>query len=90
MKGIRCWTLYYLHTSIVNGSLKVSTSFFDDARLWHMRLGHVSDKGMTILSRRDLFGNQGIGELDFCEHCVFEKIKESEFFSSYKSYTCNS
>ena len=38
-----------------------------------MQLGHMSEKGLTILSKQDLFDGQKMGELDFCEHCVFEK-----------------
>ncbi|KAH0652209.1 hypothetical protein KY289_029887 [Solanum tuberosum] len=48
MKGIRRGTLYYLQGSIVTGSVAVSTSLSDDdlTRLWHMRLGHMSDKDL--------------------------------------------
>ena len=39
-----------------------------------MRLRHMSDKGLTILSRQGLLDGQKIGELDFCEHCVQGEI----------------
>jgi len=45
----------------------------DTTRLWHMRLGHMSERGMTILSKQSLLCDQKTGSLDFCEHCVFRK-----------------
>ncbi|KAH0645559.1 hypothetical protein KY284_033443 [Solanum tuberosum] len=66
--------------SIVTGSVAVSTSLSDDdlTHLWHMRMGNMSDKGMTLLSKRGLLG-KGIGKLGFCEHCIFEKQKRVSF-----------
>jgi len=45
----------------------------DTTRLWHMCLGHMSERGMTILSKRGLLCDQKTGSPDFCEHCVFGK-----------------
>ena len=44
-----------------------------------MRLGHMNEKGMTILSKKDCLGSTGTGKLDFCEHCVFGKQKRVNF-----------
>ena len=38
-----------------------------------MRLWHMSEAGMSILSKWGLLNGQKIGKLDFCEHCVFGK-----------------
>ena len=38
-------------------------------------LGHMSEKGMTILSKRGLLGGEGTRKLDFYDHCVFGKQK---------------
>ncbi|KAG8482499.1 hypothetical protein CXB51_024054 [Gossypium anomalum] len=48
-----------------------SSSLSDDdiTKLWHMRLGHMSENGMTELSKRGLLDGQGICKLNFCEHC---------------------
>ncbi|KAG8480910.1 hypothetical protein CXB51_025469 [Gossypium anomalum] len=58
-----------------------SSSLSDDdiTKLWHMRLGHMSENGMTELSKRGLFDGQGICKLNFCEHCVFGKQKRVRF-----------
>ncbi|KAG8474857.1 hypothetical protein CXB51_031589 [Gossypium anomalum] len=37
--------------------------------------GHMSENGMTELSKRGLLDGQGIYKLNFCEHCVFGKQK---------------
>jgi len=36
-------------------------------------LGHVCEKGLAELKKQDLFGNDKIKQLIFCEHCVQEK-----------------
>ncbi|KAK2978679.1 hypothetical protein RJ640_012585, partial [Escallonia rubra] len=45
----------------------------DTTKLWHMRLGHMSERGMDVLSKQGLLGSKKTGKLDFCEHCVFRK-----------------
>ena len=44
-----------------------------------MRLGHMSEKGMTILSKKGCLGSAGTGKLEFCEHCVLGKQKKVSF-----------
>ena len=81
MKGSRHGSLYILQGSTVTGSVAVTSthSDIDLTKLWHARLGHMSEKGMTILSKRGLLGSEGTGTLDFCEHCVFGKQKRVSF-----------
>ena len=67
---------------MVTGAAAVITpSMSDDdaTRLWHMRLGHMSEIGMAELSRRGLLDGQSISKLKFCEHCVFGKQKRVKF-----------
>ena len=56
-------------------------------RLWHMRLGHMSERGMQILSKADLLGGHKVTDLDFCEHCVFRKLHRSKFPKGLKAFT---
>jgi 5'-3' exoribonuclease 2 len=51
----------------------------DVTKLWHMRLGHMSEKGMHLLSKQGHLGKHGIGKLEFCKHCVFGKQKKVSF-----------
>ena len=51
----------------------------DITKLWHMRLGHMSQKGLELLSKRGLLYGQRISKVDFCEHCALGKQKRSTF-----------
>nr|XP_027104323.1 uncharacterized protein LOC113725378 [Coffea arabica]XP_027104350.1 uncharacterized protein LOC113725401 [Coffea arabica] len=84
MKAHRSGTLYILQGSTVTGAVAVSTSslsYTDITKLWHMRLGHMSGKGLDILSKRGLLCGQSTGPLEFCEHCIFGKQKRVSFSS---------
>jgi hypothetical protein len=50
-----------------------------DTTLWHHRLGHMSEKGMQILHKRNLLPDLKQIDLDFCEHCVYGKQKRVRF-----------
>ena len=66
--------LYILQGSTVVGAVAVSSiSDLDQTRLWHMRLGHMTEHGMDELSKRGLLGGHRAGKLDFCKHCVYRK-----------------
>ncbi|XP_020111077.1 uncharacterized protein LOC109726056 [Ananas comosus] len=74
--------LYVLQGSTVTGSAAVTSSSKSDSdstRLWHMRLGYMSEYGMMKLGKRDLLGNQSLEKLDFCEHCILGKQKRVSF-----------
>ncbi|KAG8499392.1 hypothetical protein CXB51_005981 [Gossypium anomalum] len=83
MKGQRkIAKLYVLQGSTFTGNAAVTSSSLSDddiTKLWHMRLGHMSENGMTELSKRGLLDGQGICKLNFCEHCVFGKQKRVRF-----------
>jgi len=67
-EGIAVGSLYIMQGTTVTRVVTVGTASADvnETRLWHMRLGHMSEKGMTIYSI-------GTGKLDFCDHCIFGK-----------------
>ncbi|KAH9743695.1 hypothetical protein KPL70_003390 [Citrus sinensis] len=48
-------------------------------RLWHMRLAHMSEKGLKELSKHGLLGTDQISALEFCEKCVFGKATRQKF-----------
>jgi hypothetical protein len=50
-----------------------------DTSLWHHRLGHMSEKGMQILQKINLFPYLKQIDLDFCENCVYGKHKRVIF-----------
>jgi len=82
-RGKRVGNLYFLQGSTITGSASVASSDptldIDVTKLWHVRLGHISERGMTILSKRVLLCGQSTSSLEFCEHCVFGKQKRLSF-----------
>ncbi|GKB17056.1 transposable element [Tanacetum coccineum] len=75
-------SLYTLQGETITSSASVSCtekSNSDLTKLWHMRLGHMSEKGMVILSKRGLLDNHKVANLEFCEHCVMGKQKRVNF-----------
>ncbi|KAH9705095.1 hypothetical protein KPL70_011743 [Citrus sinensis] len=71
IKGIRRNGLYVLTGSIAKPIITASVSS-DITKLWHMRLAHMSEKGLKELSKQGLLGNDQITSLQFCEKCVFD------------------
>ncbi|KAK1384499.1 hypothetical protein POM88_022234 [Heracleum sosnowskyi] len=72
LKGFKRGTLYLLQGSTLSGSVDVASSEIDKenmTRLWHMRLGFMSIRGMQILSKADLLCGHKVTCLEFCEHC---------------------
>ena len=59
-----------------------STVFENDSnsiRLWHPRLGCMSERGLKILSDRKLLPSLKYSKLDFCKHCLFGKQSKQKF-----------
>jgi len=56
MKGKLHSRLYYLQGSAVKGEVAVASGNSDQnqSQLWHLRLGHMSDKGLSLLSKQNL------------------------------------
>ena len=52
--------------------------------LWHMRFGHIGEKGLRTLKKKNLIeGLDGCNlEFDFCKHCVYGKQNCVQFYSS--------
>ena len=69
-------TLYV--TSDFRASISVASSEAD-ARVWHQRLGHMSEKRMKVMLSKDKEPGLKSVDLDFCEDCVYEKQKRVSF-----------
>lgn len=70
MKGIRSNGLYTLEGETLNGLLNATENNQNDSMLWHLRLAHISNRGLQELYKQGLLGNNPIDQLDFCEDCV--------------------
>ncbi|KAH9662167.1 hypothetical protein KPL70_024758 [Citrus sinensis] len=80
MKGVKENGLYVLQGSsvpVLEGVSAVSEE--DKTKLWHLRLGHMSIKGLQELSKQGLLGGDRIQQLEFCENCIFGKSHRSKF-----------
>nr|KYP40581.1 Retrovirus-related Pol polyprotein from transposon TNT 1-94 [Cajanus cajan] len=82
MRGFKKGNLYMLQgsTSSISESISVAEKNIPDLTyLWHMRLGHMSERGMMILSKQQLLGNHTVKELRFYDHCIFGKEHRIKF-----------
>ncbi|KAL9293531.1 putative RNA-directed DNA polymerase [Arabidopsis thaliana] len=82
LKGVISGTLYILQGFTVTGTSNVASAEIhkeDMTKLWHMRLVHMSERGMQILSKEDLLCGHEVKSLEFCEHCVYGKLHRSKF-----------
>ncbi|GMI64410.1 hypothetical protein HRI_000110300 [Hibiscus trionum] len=74
MKGkITVGNIYKLLGSTVVGGAHSVESYDDNTNLWHMRLGHLSEREMVELHKRNLLHGVKSCKLDFCEFCVLGK-----------------
>nr|GEW47794.1 uncharacterized mitochondrial protein AtMg00810-like [Tanacetum cinerariifolium] len=72
-------SLYTLQGEMIMSFVYVSClekSISNLTMLWHIRLGHMNEKGMVILSTREQLDNHKVASLKFCKHCVIEKQKQ--------------
>ena len=78
MKGSKINGLYVLKGSVELPGI-ITNENSDKTRLWHMRLAHMSEKGLKELSKQGLLGADQILALEFCEKCVFGKATRQKF-----------
>ena len=82
MKGQKFNCLYRLQGSTIIGGAAVSFQSIDKQSytiLWHMRLDHISEKGISELHRRNLLKGLKTCSLNFCKYCVFGKQTKVQF-----------
>ena len=71
--------IYKLLGTTIVGEIATTKSESDSMVLWHMRLGHMGERGMMELQKRNLLKGIKTCKLDFCKYCVIRK-----------QYKCNS
>lgn len=60
-------------STVVGGAAATTAEDTDDTLLWHMRLGHMGERGMLELHKRNLLRGVKSCKLDFCKFCVLGK-----------------
>ena len=56
--------------------------------MWHLKLGHMSEQGLKILSKRKLLLGLKSVSLPFCKHCVTNKQYRLKFSRSITRSKC--
>jgi len=82
MKGVKRATLYFLQGITLSDSAVVASSEIDQedmTKLWHMRLMHMSERGMKILAKNDIIYGYKIKDIGLFEHYVFGKLHCNKF-----------
>ena len=82
-KGSTCGSLYKTQVTMCSNGLNTVE---DEAlaSLWHMRLGHMSEKGLQILAKKSLIPFAKDTALQPCEYCLFGKQHRVSFSSPLK------
>ncbi|GJT10612.1 retrotransposon protein, putative, ty1-copia subclass [Tanacetum coccineum] len=76
---IKSANLYQLRGTTIIGNATVTTKYLsvsDSTNLWHMRLGHMSQAGLTELSKRGLLDAKNIGILDYVHSDIWGPSQE--------------
>ncbi|KAH9681067.1 Integrase catalytic domain-containing protein [Citrus sinensis] len=60
----------------------VTSNREESTMMWHLKLGHMSEQGLKILSERKLLPGLKSVSLPFCEHCVTSKQHRLKFSRS--------
>lgn len=86
MKGEKVRKLYKLLEDTVLGEAVAATDIEprnDNTGLWHMRLGHLNERRLNELHKKNLLKGVKRYKLEFCKFCVMGKQK----MVSTSSYT---
>nr|KYP40490.1 Retrovirus-related Pol polyprotein from transposon TNT 1-94 [Cajanus cajan] len=82
MKGKLQHEIYVMLGNSFQGTVSISHSLeqqVDNTKLCHCRLGHMSERGLAVLSKQGLLGGAVTGKLKFCESCVMGKQRRLKF-----------
>ena len=77
-KGKKQNTLYVMESKLHKGEINVAQRDVS-IELWHRRLGHISEKGLQTLSRKQFFPNLHGVPLKTCDHCLVGKAHRVAF-----------
>ena len=66
-----------LHTTVVGAAILKSKS--NNIVLWHIRLGHIGERGIMQLYKKNLLKGVKKCKLKFYRYCVFRKQNKVQF-----------
>ena len=82
VKGERIANLYKLTGSIIIGDASIATDKEDTTRLWHMRLGHTSERDLEALPKKCALLGIKYCKLDLCKFCIMGRQRRLAFSTS--------
>ena len=82
MKGNKNNGMYVMNGQTVIGEASITENGEDKSKLWHLKLGHISEKGLKELEKKMVFGKDQLNSLGFCEDCILEKASRIKFEST--------
>ena len=69
--------------TLLEGDVSVaSTSQENSKKMWHHKLGHISERGLKVLAERNLIPGLKLVNLPFRKHCVISKQHRLKFAKS--------
>ena len=71
-RGKACNTLYKTHVKLCKGVLNAIEDR-SSPNLWHKRLGHMTEKGLQLLAKKDIIHYSKGTSLDPCDYCLIGK-----------------
>jgi len=82
LKEEQTTNLYKLTESIIIVDASAATEKEDTTRLWHMRLGHMSERGLQVLHKRSALSCIRYCKLDLCKFYIMGRQRRVAFFTS--------
>jgi len=86
--GKKINTLYKTEARLVKGGVSVVENE-TSTELWHKRLGHMSEKGLQVLAKKQLLPNIKGTSLMPCTHCLVGKQRRVSFHKFPQSRKTN-
>jgi len=81
-QGKKINTLYKTEARLVKGDVNVVENE-TSTELWHKRLGHMSEKGLQVLAKKQLLPNIKGTSLMPCTHCLVGKQIRVSFINPH-------
>ncbi|RDX89868.1 hypothetical protein CR513_28338, partial [Mucuna pruriens] len=75
-RGEKISKLYWTKALVAKDSVNAMDM---EASLWHRRLSHISEKGLTCLAKKDMLSGLKNAELEKCSHCMTSKQTRVSF-----------
>ena len=89
LKGERTANLYKMTGNIIIGNASATTEKEDTISLWHMRLGHMSERRLQVLYKKSALPGIKYCKLDLCKFCIMGRQCRVIFFTSqHKTRAC--